>query len=248
LINIIMAMTRCATLKRKRIADDSNGRPATSINPEPSTATDPVQKLGFFALPPELRVKIYRHAFVTSRRISFPQERKSRRVFTDWTKWHFPLSAQPLWTCKTCLVEGCSILYEENTFQATRPGAISNFIRRRVGNAYYFILIKHVAIGSRSRDWANYWISNKWGILELRALENLVAIQIMLPTFRLDIKTSAVCNSTSIISVLEARFQNGGRSVNALVQMSSKVQISLKLEVIGPDPNKQVNFSVLKYL
>ena len=68
---------------------------------------------GFSDLPPELRNKVYRYAFVRDKTFQIP-------ACKPWGNGDLCQSGQFLSTCKLVHNEGCSILYGENTFAFER--------------------------------------------------------------------------------------------------------------------------------
>ncbi|UPX09634.1 uncharacterized protein EKO05_0000319 [Ascochyta rabiei] len=68
---------------------------------------------GFTDLPPELRNKVYRYAFVRDKSFQIP-------ACKPWGSANLCQSAQFLGTCKLVHNEGCSVLYGENTFAFER--------------------------------------------------------------------------------------------------------------------------------
>ncbi|KAJ8118849.1 hypothetical protein OPT61_g262 [Boeremia exigua] len=80
-----------------------------------STQVTSVQesRKGFADLPPELRNKVYRYAFVRDKAFQIPACR-------PWGNGDLCQSGQFLRTCKLVHNEGCSILYGENTFAFER--------------------------------------------------------------------------------------------------------------------------------
>jgi hypothetical protein len=75
--------------------------------------TVPERRKGFTDLPPELRNKVYRLAFVRDNTFQIPACR-------PWGKENLCQSGQFLSTCKLVHNEGCSVLYGENTFAFER--------------------------------------------------------------------------------------------------------------------------------
>ncbi|KAJ4408484.1 hypothetical protein N0V91_003135 [Didymella pomorum] len=75
--------------------------------------TVPERRKGFTDLPPELRNKVYRLAFVRDNTFQIPACR-------PWGKGNLCQSGQFLSTCKLVHNEGCSVLYGENTFAFER--------------------------------------------------------------------------------------------------------------------------------
>ncbi|KAH6643684.1 hypothetical protein C7974DRAFT_299409 [Boeremia exigua] len=80
-------------------------------SPEP--AAPQKRHKGFTDLPPELRNKVYRYAFVRDRNFQIP-------ACKPWGSGDICQSGQFLSTCKLVHNEGCSILYGENTFAFER--------------------------------------------------------------------------------------------------------------------------------
>ncbi|KAJ4991474.1 hypothetical protein SVAN01_03121 [Stagonosporopsis vannaccii] len=68
---------------------------------------------GFTDLPPELRNKVYRYAFVRDKPFQIP-------ACKPWGSGDICQSGQFLSTCKLVHNEGCSVLYGENTFALDR--------------------------------------------------------------------------------------------------------------------------------
>jgi len=107
----------------------------------------------FTALPVEIRVMIYRMAFVASYPVLVVTQTLSLPTFT-------PLSAQLLRTCKTCHEEGSPILYGENQFSMyaderenetanlvrsfERFGRNADFIRHLLANEYALNALKQM--------------------------------------------------------------------------------------------------------
>ncbi|KAF9696655.1 hypothetical protein EKO04_005460 [Ascochyta lentis] len=73
----------------------------------------PVRPKGFTDLPPELRNKVYRYAFVRDNSFQIP-------ACKPWGCADLCQSGQFLSTCKLVHNEGCSVLYGENTFAFER--------------------------------------------------------------------------------------------------------------------------------
>ncbi|KAF2631598.1 hypothetical protein BU25DRAFT_407244 [Macroventuria anomochaeta] len=71
------------------------------------------RRKGFTDLPPELRNKVYRYAFVRDKTFQIP-------ACKPWGSGDLCQSGQFLSTCKLVHNEGCSILYGENTFAFER--------------------------------------------------------------------------------------------------------------------------------
>lgn len=82
-------------------------------NPTVPAPVPPKQRSGFTDLPPELRNKIYRLAFVRDNTFQIPACR-------PWGAGDLCQSSQFLSTCKLVHNEGCSVLYSENTFAFER--------------------------------------------------------------------------------------------------------------------------------
>jgi hypothetical protein len=232
-----MAITRCDTLKHRRIESDSAVLTPATIASTASSATGPTQKLGFLSLPPELRIKIYRYAFVDLRGITFSSVpvMSFRENLVEWEGWCYLLSAQLLRTCKTCLIEGRRILYEENEFVATCPGMLSIFIHRRIGNSWYLTLIKHVIITT-----GNYWTlgnSNKWSLQDLINLDNLETIKIELfSVTQHRIITAAGYRSALVLAEVRGLLKSNFTAPHAImsfVRLSSRVQIYLTMIMIS---------------
>ncbi|KAJ4341249.1 hypothetical protein N0V87_001990 [Didymella glomerata] len=78
-----------------------------------SATAESERRKGFTDLPPELRNKIYRLAFVRDNTFQIPACR-------PWGNGNLCQSGQFLSTCKLVHNEGCSILYGENTFAFER--------------------------------------------------------------------------------------------------------------------------------
>jgi hypothetical protein len=83
-----------------------------SISATPGTVA-PERRKGFTDLPPELRNKVYRLAFVRDNTFQIPACR-------PWGAGALCQSGQFLSTCKLVHNEGCSVLYGENTFAFER--------------------------------------------------------------------------------------------------------------------------------
>lgn len=71
------------------------------------------RRKGFTDLPPELRNKVYRYAFVREKTFQIP-------ACKPWASEDLSQSGQFLSTCKLVHNEGCSVLYGENTFTFDR--------------------------------------------------------------------------------------------------------------------------------
>ena len=81
--------------------------------PKSQAATIQERRKGFTDLPPELRNKVYRYAFVRNKVFQIPACR-------PWGSGDLCQSSQFLSTCKLVHNEGCSVLYGENTFAFER--------------------------------------------------------------------------------------------------------------------------------
>jgi hypothetical protein len=233
----------------------------------PAASTTSTILVGFLSLPPELRTKVYRYAFVSRQLVKFPQSEQESEDWSiryafrqlvrldeqeqNWPKWCFPLSAQLLRTCTTCLVEGRAILYGENAFQAFQPGMVSSFIRKRVGNTWNFDLIKHVVIGVENDDWPRRFCPlGRWSVYDLSTLANLETVRIW-GCHAVDhkIQTAADCMAESIIKKIRVvmapwPFSNGA-SIIALTRMSPRVKIYLLVLVTDCDKEDLVSFVLI---
>jgi hypothetical protein len=154
-----------------------------------------VQTIPFLALPPEIRIRIYRFLFVggydggdkfdssgdnevlmPARHVikhnmdRFSHDPSNHSYSRGWQR-----SSQFLRCCRTCVLEGRPILYGENTFYVDAPSAISFFVRQMTfnsGNAW----IQHITL---SDSWTRQ-ISRQRYIHEIRTLHALKTIRINL--------------------------------------------------------------------
>lgn len=99
-----------------RLDDEGTARSMRQSKKRRSESQAPVPQerpKGFTDLPPELRNKVYRYAFVRDKSFQIPACR-------PWGSGELCQSSQFLSTCKLVHNEGCSVLYGENTFAFER--------------------------------------------------------------------------------------------------------------------------------